>query len=643
MNTVNFAYSLTLPAGPQVTGEIPYNFPLYLTNGNAPSTPQIDELFRGLDVTPTDYYGLLFNEVNNYQDFPIGMNPLITSFEFGTHQGDQTGREMKIYGVNSDGSEELLLTYTTAGTFPITPKVYSRINYKMLNNGKPNYIKVFGTYNQIEFADLSTVKYPLGGHMGCNIHPYSVLENPNDADRGSIKTDALDMCKKMGGVRVYVDNININEVQDEFKFEMDRQGYGLEQMVKQFHDEGIHMVWCMQSVTPWINATYPDQNNSERVPVFYNADRLNPASWSPYAEIAFQIALRYGSNTNHDISESKSKTGPFYAGSPDGGSWYKRVGLGYLKEIEPYNEIDKWWKGTESYATAEEMAVGMNVIYQRIKDADPNMQVTYPGLAGFSEDILKGFVRKSMELYGRIPVDNYAYHCYPSTSGSQYSSGTSVGAVPELWDYPTSMDKFRTAIKQRLGYKPFDCGETGFDCTGHSPLRAVIPVGSLYTQRQWAGILYVRVALYNAKNGVRRTYHYEWNDGNALDDYTQFSAMGMLSTTGTSPNATYQPNPNLYLLGQVRYLFQDYIHENELSSSPLVDEWSDGVNTMYSLYNPTETNLSASYDLILATGTQIEVIELDFNSFNPLITPVTVTDGKYTVMCIEKPKFIKIL
>lgn len=628
---------------PPVQGELPVNVPLYLTSLQAPPQPIMNDLFRGLNEAPEDFYGALFQAPDTYHDFPTGMNPVISGFIVGPASSSQTGREFRIYGVNNDDSEDLLLTYSGAGTFNITPKAYKRLRYNVRANGRPNFLKLLGTFNSVSIPDLPYTKYTLGGHMGSNIHPYSILENPNDAnDRYNVFPSAMDMAKKMGGLRIYVDNQNINEIQNEFTFDKDRQGYAIDNMMLQLHEQGVTVVWCMQALTQWQIATYPNTDNYERVPVFYNADRLNPASWEPYAEIAFQIALRYGSNTNHTLSESKSKDEYFYPSDPSVGAWTKKIGLGYLTEIEPYNEIDKWWKGLESYASAEELAVGMNVIYQRIKDADPNMKVTYPGIASFSPDMLQEFVYHSKRLYNRIPVDNYAYHVYPSTSGSQYASGESVGAVPELWYYPESMSNFRKSIQHRLGNKPFDCGEIGFDSTTNSPLRAVVPTGSGYTQRQWAGIMYLRVALFNAKNGVRRTYHYQWNDLSD-DQYNQFSAMGMCHVTGNSPNKVFTPYPNLYLMGQVRDLFGNYTHDSQLSSSPLVDKWVYQGSVMYSVYNPTETNLSQNYNLPLPTGTKIEVIDLNLNSFTPTVTQVTTTGSVYTVNCIEKPKFIRVV
>ncbi len=632
--------------GTIISGKMQSPVPLYLTTLQSPAQFAMNQLFDEVDTAPEDFYGAMFGENITYHDFPSNLPlPIIEKFEMGNHFGSHEGREFRIFGLNLDNTEKLLATYINAGTYYLdTPRAYKRLKYSVRANARPNFLKVFATHQPYTLPEVSFVKYPLGNHMGTNIHPYSILENPNNANiRDSIHSSALDMCKKMGRVRIYVDNVNISIGENDYVFDNDRQGYGIDKMMQQLKAADVHVVWCMQGLTQWIASTYPDGSNYERLPIKNGVDRLNPASWTPFAEIGFQVALRYGSNPNASLNDSKSRVGLFWQNAPELGGWTKKVSLGYLIEIEPYNEIDKWWKGLESYATGHEMAVAMNVIYQRIKDADPNMKVTYPGLASFTPEVLKEFVYWSMKLYGRIPVDNYAYHAYPSTSGGQYTGSQSVGAVPELWDYPTRLQTFRKTNQILLGNKPFDCGEIGFDATQFSPLRAVVPTGSNYTQREWAAILYSRVALYHAKNGVRATYHYQYHDNNIADQWTQFAAMGMVENSGTAPNIVHAPKANLFMLAQIKNIAGQYTHSGELSASPLIDKWVYGSSVIYSAYNPTENNSSSNYDLVLPTGTNIQIIELSLNSLTPTITNKIVSGGKITINCSEKPKFIKIL
>lgn len=620
-------------------GQIPVDVPLFLTSLQAPPQPIIHELFDNNYAAPTDFYGAMFNPVTAYQDFPTGQNPVISHFELGAKS--YIGVDTLIYGVNADNTEELIVTHTGLGTFNITPKSYKRIKYLVANNCRPVYIKVFGTYTPIVSpANPIYTKYKIGNHTGINGHPYNYLENLTNVNiRNTIYPSAMNVLNALGSTRIYIDNINITEVKDVFRYESDRQGYNVDALIQELYNANVYVVWCMQGGTPWLNAGYTNPTgNNERVPVYFGADRLNPASWADYADIAFQIAARYGSNPNVNPALVKSLEGPMWSGAQEPNVFHKRIGMNILKEIEPYNEIDKWWKGSESYATGKEMAVGMNVIYNKIKEADPNMLVTYPGLAAFSADILQDFTYWSMKLYSQIPVDNYAYHYYPNSAGSQYSGEVSTGKAIEISFAPTALNDFRRSNILRLGNKPFDCGEIGYDSSTNSPLRAVVPIGSGYTQREWAGILYSRVALYHAKNGVRRTFHYQWNDLNN-DQYNQFAAMGFVYQSG----AAWVAYPNFNMLSQIRSVAGDYIHSLELSSTPLIDKWVNGSAVIYSAYSATENNTSSNYDLLLPNGTQVQVIELSLNNTTPTVTNQTVSGGKIIVNCTEKPKFIKIL
>src|SRR5690606_1634631 len=113
------------------------------------------------------------------------------------------------------------------------------------------------------------------------------------------------------------------------------------------------------------------------------ADKSDPASYIAMAKLGFQVAARYGRNSNVDRSLIKAVT---WGDRPD-----VRAGLGSLEYIECGNEPDKDWSGPQAQQTPEEYAAQLSAFYDGhmgtlgagigVKQADPSMKVVMAGIA----------------------------------------------------------------------------------------------------------------------------------------------------------------------------------------------------------------------------------------------------------------------
>jgi hypothetical protein len=647
------------PTTERVTGRIPVDPNLDLYSTQNPAQPLISTLFANENPTlyGPDFYGAMFDPASVILTPQAGMNPVITQFELGKHQGEYDTRWFKIFG-QRNGVETLLVNYAASAdlptytegvgyVYPIANGTYERYRFEVKGNAKPAFIHLVGTYTPVPaYVEAPFEKYPLREMMGTNAHPYPLLQDTQDPNtRWRIPADVQALLGHMSAPRVYINFGNINPAPGDYIFDQDKQGYGLDRMATDL--AAMHPDWIavFENVPDYIFDTYPNDGtyNHELVPIRYPQNQTDPAAYAEIGEFYYQIAARWGSNPNIDPALVKSRTGYFYANAPQAGQWTKRIGMGVLRKMEPLNEQDKNWKGLLSYWTPAGAAVGMRVIYGRIKAADPTMQVVYPGLASYAPDFFAALTQECIRLDGFdangdpiLPWDEEQVHFYPTDAGSQYS-GNTVGVSVENSHGPALARRYRAFATRQRRKRKVGIGEVNWDATTNSPIRAVVPAGSPLTQRQWIGVMCERFALWAAKNGFAYVKFYEMGDGNPGDQYTQFAAMGMTYTQGSAPNAVLLPYPNLCLLGQLKALAGDCVHVAEISASPLVDKWQEpSGRTVYSLYMPSESNTTGTYTLALPTGGTLYRFSLD--SFTP--TTTVLPAGNQVMPLTETPCFV---
>lgn len=611
-----------------------------LVSGQNPARPYINTIFLAPKTDtpqPPDFYGQVVHEAYDEVFWTPRADRFIVIKEWrhGYGQGDYSTRPFTLHGIEANGTRTLQFTFAP-GENGITPPPYDSqkgfvypfvaaatpfVDYvfTVRGNAKPWWFRPFGDVTVVApLAEPVIQKYPLGNQMGTNVHPPALLQDTNNANiRDAIPADKRVMAKRMGNLRIYGSS---NSTEDG-GYSYDRSGFNQDAMVRDLTADGVDFVYCSENLPDAIYNTYPlvpntppQENNRgsrERIGVPYGADPLNPASWLPWVKGKLQLIYRWGSNKNIDPALIIAKTGYYFESDPSPDRQHKvLIGMGWMKKYAPWNEWEKYWQGRPSSVEPEEAATAMGVFYPMAKAADPNMEIVFPGFASPTADWLSRYIDACERLHGRdennkirLMCDTLEMHLYPSTAGSQYGGGLSVAIAIETSKAEEYIRNFQRVNYRKGNGQPLDIGEIGRDASENSPLRAVVPTGAPYSQREWVGVLAERDALWNAKHGIRITYHYQWEDREILDQYTQFSIMGMVREEGEAPNKVLTAWPNLFLLAQTREVFGGYTHYAQLSANPLVDEWhnqSGGV--AYSLHTPDNLNSAGSYVLNLPNG-----------------------------------------
>ena len=142
--------------------------------------------------------------------------------------------------------------------------------------------------------------------------------------------------------------------------------------------QNISIIPCFQGGSSYIygSSDYPE------IAVPKGADTLDPESYALHAQALYQVAARYGSNTEIDpstlnVADSKEPA----------------VGMGLLTALENCNEPNKNWNGKSDHYTPYELAAMCSADYDGhegtipnagVKTADPNFKLAMGGLVGYS-------------------------------------------------------------------------------------------------------------------------------------------------------------------------------------------------------------------------------------------------------------------
>lgn len=661
--------------GGVVSGQLLFNDRFFYQD-NAPVKSDDIAMFTKTDFNSISVFGQLYQSYVDTYVFPLGINFKLFSLKIGDGAGTFVDNPFLIKGIKQDDTEVLIYSF-------VGSEFNAEINYELPepltlksisfhideNVGRPTYIKMYGEYKNLSLPAIpADTVYPLMNQTGVNGFTFSWLPGANPYN--PYYEQGYQVLKQLGSCRIYLDCVELVKEEHKFRYKHNWRGYNTDYLFSRFKADGIFANVCIQGAPAYITNTWPDQPDEQNLLRPYGTPKEAVESYAWIGKIGFQVAARYGRNggINLDLIEVDETQPPYE--TPSG----KLVGMDLLTVLEIGNEVDKWWKGEDCNFLGRQFAYYMSAIYDGhkgtmgdnvgIKTADPTMQVTNAGLASFHPDFLFSFVRECDKIRGRlpngkidIPIDGYySYHCYPNTAESQYSGEDSRGMCIEESGTVEQLDKFKEVNYRQLGNMKITSGETGYDLSPNSPLRAEPPVGSVFTVRQWQGVLNLRIALYYAKNGVFRNFFFTWLDDGDLEG-GQFSSCGIVELTGSTPNITLVPRPTSIWLSQVNQILGDYVWTEQISVSPLVDKWENGSDVVYSLYYATEVNQTGNYTLVLPGVTEVEKNTLnevyDFSSegvgedvtwtFDTAPTKeVIAISGSILLALSEKPIFIKI-
>lgn len=632
----------------------------YFYQDNAPVLSNDTQMFTKTDFESVTAFGQLYQSYKDTYVFPLGLNFKLFSLKLGDGSGTFDDNPFIIKGIKTDNTEVTIYTFTgseynTEINYELPdPIVLKSINFNIDGNvGRPTYIKMYGEYNNIVIPPVPTSPvYPYKNQTGVNGFTSSWLPGPNPDN--PYYEQGYQILKKMGSCRIYLDCVELVKEEHKFRYKHNWRGYNTDALFTRFKEDGIFPNVCIQGAPAYITNTWVDKPDEQNLLRPYGTPKEAASSYSWIGKIAFQVAARYGRNAdiNLDLIEV-DETQPSYE-EPSG----KLVGLNLLEVLEIGNEVDKWWKGEDCNLLGRQFAYYMSAIYDGhkgtlgnnvgIKTADPTMKVTNAGLASFHPDFLFSFVRECEKIRGRlpsgaidIPLDGYySYHCYPNTADTQHSGEDSRGMAIEISSTVEQLDKFKEVNYRQLGNLKYVSGETGYDLSVNSPLRAEPPVGSSFTIKEWQGILNLRIALYYAKNGVYRNFFFTWFDDGEPDG-GQFSTCGLVETTGSTPNMNLVLRPSAYYLVQSADLMGAYTWSQQISTSPLVDKWINGSDVIYTLYHATESNQSSTYNLSLPGITSVTKYTLNESGLTMTAQNISIS-GSLSVNVTEEPVFIKI-
>ncbi len=185
--------------------------------------------------------------------------------------------------------------------------------------------------------------------------------------------------------------------------------------------QDISIIPCFQGGSAVISGS---SDSVPEIPVAEGADTLDPKSYAVHARTLYQVAARYGSNKDVDLSTINITD-----------AQEVKVGMGLLEALENSNEPNKGWAGKSNYFTPYELAAMCSADYDGhegtipnagVKTADPNFKLAMGGLVGTSTMI---DYLTEMKLWfdynrtdGKFAVDIINVHIGPDTANPEDSS-----------------------------------------------------------------------------------------------------------------------------------------------------------------------------------------------------------------------------
>jgi len=417
------------------------------------------------------------------------------------------------------------------------------------------------------------------------------------SDPTTISQTKFGLIKTFSGVRHYLDWSTLESSQGQYSFNPAINGsWNLDAIYRACANSGITPLVDIKTCPNWFLAGFPSNlQDSEDVTAPYGSDLSNPASYILVGKVAFQFAARYGANPNVNTSMLSVDRTPRWANDQLNTI---KVGLNTVKYVEVNNEPDKWWKGPATKQTAQQYAANMSAFYDGnmgklgknvgIKNDDPSMQVVMGGLCNLPNAIqwIKDIVTWCAQNRG-YKADGSVNLCFDVINYHNYSNGGGSGAAPELSNAASEADAFVAEAKTIAGNPQVWLTENGYDINSQSPQRAPA-IGSKSAELVQADWI-LRSSLLYIKHGISRLFFYQLYD-NAPGASIQYSTSGLMaSTSARRPSGNYIQEVS-DLMGNCKYV-------KTISSSPMVDQYTNGTKTVWVLWMPTAKGATATYSL----------------------------------------------
>ena len=591
----------------------------------------------------------------------------------------------------------------------------------------PGELELIGTWTSYVPEPYKNKNNALGAHLGTNSYVWNIMHASN---RG-LNEEKAELFKAFSGGRTrdYFDWSKLEPVKGEYTFAPSQSGsWDYDTYYKWLHDNNIDILTCLKNNTSWSlkEFGYPNKNHEyavghwtklpepkkpkdaspedeikyEKEFQIYQADikkvRENPESYRAFAEAAFQVVARYGSNKKLDPKLVKPFSNPTKDLKKD---WYtqdripavekpkigernhwkldangqylqdKKIGLGYIRAIECDNETDATWHGEKRYMRPEQYAWLLSVFYDGhkntmgpgigVKNADPNIIVSTTGIASSSPSYFQGMIEAWKQIRGwkvnskgervvDIPCDVFNYHAYANSGGAQHAGGNQ-GLPPEVSNMAKYCPAFLQTIKEVGQDKPVWITEIGYGMNEGKQQAVATPARTKeQTQADWT----IRSILFNNRNGIAETYFYQTYDetgytySRAHDkpDNGVYSAMGLIEDNkkflgDNKYESTLRRRFAADYMKQLSY-FKDYRYAKTLQQDPFVDQYQLGNKTMYALLVPDMKGRTEKYTLDLGKPTA-KIYKFADGKENFAVETVKTDNGKLTLTVTENPVFVE--
>lgn len=370
------------------------------------------------------------------------------------------------------------------------------------------------------------------------------------------------------------------------------------------------------------------------------ADSSLAASWEGLAELHYNIAALWGTNTSADLTGKTITNGNATAGQ--GGLDVQEVG----------NEFSKDWNGTRAHYSPYVYYQLIKTVYARTKQADPNMPVFTTSLTYMDTTYWKALYFWHYWENGLtpFPCDGINMNIYINTDlDGQGTNVSSTALNPESWGLYARLTALKALFDKIFPNKDFNVSENGVATDDGSPFDANAIGGK--TDRQVAADLMLRnKAIFQTIPFVTTYYYYAFFD----DGTSPFNSMALTAMTFNGAGGSYSGNTVYaqgYALANELDIEDDYewwstIVTNGGTSSAWItskDHQTDPLKKVFKVWMPTMNGSTSSVNIPVGeNATAATLYTLNYSAFTATTSTPTIAGTNVSVTATEGMQWLEV-
>lgn len=371
------------------------------------------------------------------------------------------------------------------------------------------------------------------------------------------------------------------------------------------------------------------------------ADSSNTDSWAGLAELHYNIAALWGTNTSADLTGKTITNGNATAGQ--GGLGVQEIG----------NEFSKDWNGTRANYSPYVYYQLIKKVYARTKQADPNMPVYCAAVTFMDTTYLKALYFWHYWENGPsvpFPCDGFNINNYLNNDMDGQGLSTSSTALnPESWNLRTRLVHLKELFDKLFLNKDLNISENGVATDNGSPWD-VDAIGGK-TDRQVAADLVLRnKAIFQSLPFITTYYHYAFFD----DGSGAFNSMAMTAMTFDGGGGSYSGNTVYaqgYALANELAIEDDYnwwstIVTNGSTSSAWItskDHQTDPLKKVFKVWMPTMNGSTSSVNIPVGeNATAATLYTLNYSAFTATTSSPTIAGTNVSVTATEGMQWLEV-